>query len=291
MGQVEGIASFIFEPGCRWLLGFALFGDGVHGGGNGFLVAEVVVFDGFEAGVEFVNEGDTGGDIEAEDFCFGEVVEVFDEGAEGVAVCGDDDALAGGDHGGYVLVPEGEEAGDGVFKALGERELGFGEFGIARVVAGIALVGFFEGWWRDVVAAAPDEDLLVAVFCGGFAFVQALESAVMAFVEAPVFFDGDPDKVEFLEDGPERVEGAFEDGGVGDVEREAFVFEEFTGGFGFGAAFIAEFDVGPAGESVFFIPGAFAVADENEFIHGIIANAAKDVYTNGCPELASRASK
>jgi hypothetical protein len=24
----------------------------------------------------------------------------------------------------------------------------------------------------------------------------------------------------------------------------------------------------PAGEAVFFIPGAFAVADENEFVHG-----------------------
>lgn len=113
----------------------------------------------------------------------------------------------------------------------------------------------------------------------------------MAFVEAPVFFNRDPEEVELLKNGPKGVEGTFENGRVGEIESEAFTLEEFPGGFGFGAAFVAELDVGPAGEAVFLIPGAFAVADENEFIHGMIAKGANSVYTNGRPELARRASK
>ena len=252
------------------LLRLALVGDGVHGGGDGFLVAEVIALDGLEVGVEFVDERDAGGDVEFQDLLLGEVVEMFDEGSEGVAVRGDDDALAGLHSGRDFFVPEREEAVDGVLEALGERELILGDAGVAGIVAGPALVGFFQSRWRDVVAAAPNEDLVVAEFRSGLAFVEALERAVVAFVQAPVFFHGNPKLVEFGEDAPEGVERTLEDGDIGDVEREAFLLEEFAGGLGLGAAFVAELDIVPAGEAVFFIPGAFAVADENEFVHGCI---------------------
>ena len=91
----------------------------------------------------------------------------------------------------------------------------------------------------------------------------------MAFVEAPVFFHWDPELVEFCENPPECVESALEQGNVGDIKAETFFFEKLASGFGFGATFVAEFDVVPTGEAVFFVPGAFAVADEYKFIHSV----------------------
>ena len=125
------------------LLGLALGGDGGGGGGDGFLVAQVVVLDGLEVVVEFVDEGDAGGNVEADDLFVGDVVEVLDEGAEAIAVGGDDDALAVLEGGDDRFVPVGEEAGDRVLEAFGEGEFFEGEVGVARVVAGVA--GVVEG--------------------------------------------------------------------------------------------------------------------------------------------------
>ena len=46
------------------LLRLTLVGDGVCGGGDSFLVAEVIALGRLEVGVEFVNEWDAGGDVE-----------------------------------------------------------------------------------------------------------------------------------------------------------------------------------------------------------------------------------
>ena len=166
-------------------------------------------------------------------------------------------------------MPEREKALDGIFEAFGERKLGFGNASIAWIVSRPALVGFFEWGWRNVVTAAPDEDLIVTELGCGFRFIETLEGAVMALVEAPIFFHWDPELIEFRENAPERIESAFKNGNVGNIETETFFFEEFAGGLGFGAAFVAEFDVVPTSEAVFFFPGAFAVADEDKFIHSV----------------------
>ena len=45
-----------------------------------------------------------------------------------------------------------------------------------------------------------------------------------------------------------------------------------TSGLGrFRAALLGEIDVGPAGEAVLLVPGGFAVAEQNEFVHVVIA--------------------
>ena len=182
---------------------------------------------------------------------------------------GNDDAFTGFHCGRDFFVPKREKAIDGVLEALCEGKLGFRDAGVAGIVSGPALVGFFKRGWGNVVTAAPDEDLFVAKLGRCFRFIEALESSIMTLVEAPVFFHWDPELVEFRENAPERVESAFENGNVGYIEAESFFFEEFAGGLGFGAAFVAEFDVVPTSEAVFFIPGAFAVADEDKFIHSV----------------------
>ena len=231
------------------------------------MVAEVVALEWIQGVIQFIDKRDAGRNIELEDLLFGEVVEVFDKGSEAIPMGSDDDTLAGFDGWGDFFVPEGEKAVDRILEALGEWELVFGYAGVAGVVAGPAFVGFLEGGRGDVVAAAPDEDLLVTEFRGGLGFVEALERSVVAFVQSPVLFHWDPELVEFGEDAPEGVEGAFENGDVGDVEGEALAFQELAGSLGFFAALVAEVDIVPTGEKVFLVPSAFAVADENEFVH------------------------
>lgn len=249
------------------LLGLALIGHGVHCSRDGVLVTQVVAFDRLEVVVQFVNQWNAGWNVELEDLLLGEVVEILHKRAEAVAVGGDDHPLAGLHGRGDFFMPEREEALDGVLQALGEGQLRLGDSRIAWVVTGPALIRFLEWWWRNVIAAAPDENLLVAELCGGLGFVEALERAVVAFVETPVLFHGNPDLIELGQDAPERVEGAFQDRHIGDVEGEALLFQKLAGSFRLGAAFVAEFDIVPASEAVFFVPGAFAVADEDKFMH------------------------
>lgn len=237
-------------------------------GPGGLGVAEVAGAYGTELLVEFVEEGDAGGDVELGDGVVGDAIEVLDEGAEAVAVGADEHSPAGSKVGHDGVVPVGEHPCDDVFEAFGGWEEVGGEVGVAGVEARVAFVVGVEGWRRDVVAAAPGEDLVGAVALAGFFFVEALEGAVVALVEPPMAFDGDPVLVHDVEGDVDGLDGAAEEGGVGDVEGEPFFAHEFAGADGFGAAGIAEGHVVPAGESVFEVPGGFAVAKEDEGVHG-----------------------
>ena len=93
-----------------------------------------------------------------------------------------------------------------------------------------------------------------------FGFVETLQSTVVAFVQAPRFFDRKPLLFEAVENGPESADGALQDGCVCDVENESAFFEQASGFAGFFEAFFGEVDVGPPCKSIFFIPSALAVA-------------------------------
>ena len=64
---------------------------------------------------------------------------------------------------------------------------------------------------RDVVAAPPDPDLVLAKFAGGLGLVEALERAVMPLVQPPRVVDGQPHEIEIVEDDPQRPDRPFED--------------------------------------------------------------------------------
>ena len=194
-----------------------------------------------------------------------DVFDVFDEGAEAVAVGGDEEAFAAAEGWGEFVMPAGEDAVEGVVEGFGVGgEVEGGGFGVAGVEAGVCGVVGVEGRWGDVVGSAPDVDLSVAVLGGGFGFVEALECAVVALVEAPASLDGEPGGVEFVEDDPEGVDGALEDGGPGAVELDAGGGESSAGFAGFLDAVVAEVDVDPAGEAVLAVPVALSVAEEDE---------------------------
>ena len=170
-------------------------------------------------------------------------------------------------------MPIGEETLHGVLEAFGARELGGGQVCIARVAGLQARIVFRQWRWRRVVGTTPDQHLLVAEFGGSFSLVEALQRAVVAFVEPPRVLYRNPHPVHFLEYGPQGLDRAAQHRGIGDVEGKAFLFQQLPRGDRLGQAFFGEADIGPAGEAVFLVPGRFAVAKQNDLVHGESLNA------------------
>mmetsp|Transcript_62039 Transcript_62039/g.146951 ORF Transcript_62039/g.146951 Transcript_62039/m.146951 type:complete len:261 (+) Transcript_62039:2422-3204(+) len=248
--------------------GLALGGHGGGGLGGGFGVAEVIALDRLEVGVELVDQRDAVGDVDPDDGVVGDAVEVLDQGPDAVAVGRDQHALAALDGWGNGLVPERQHAGDRVLQAFGQRDVGGVQAAVAAVAAFAARVGRLQGRRRGVVAAAPDQHLLVAVLLGHVGLVQALQRAVVAFVQAPGVAHRQPGAVHLVQAVPQRPDRALEHRGVGDVEVVAGFLQQPAGLLGLLDAGGRQVDVGPAGEAVFQVPGRFAVADQDELVHG-----------------------
>src|SRR6185503_433072 len=131
----------------------------------------------------------------------------------------------------------------------------------------MAWIGSLERRRRDVVAAPPDLDLRVAVLRRRLGLVQALQGAVVTLIETPASLDGNPQKVELVERNPAGAKGALQDRRVGNVEDVALGLQQLARGGRFLAAFVTQVDVGPPGEPVLFVPGAFAVPQEDYLVH------------------------
>src|SRR3546814_9014039 len=111
--------------------------------------------------VEFVDERHAGRNFDLRNLVVGNVVEIFDQGAETVAVGSDEDALALSDLRRDLADEIGLDPRDRVLEALGERDGFRRQHGIAAVCARPAFVVRLERGRRHVEAAAPDEDLLL----------------------------------------------------------------------------------------------------------------------------------
>ncbi len=181
---------------------------------------------------------------------------------------GDDgDLAAPKDLGRNRGAPVRQESRDGVFEALGERQLGFGEAGVARVSPRVAGIASLQGRRRHVIAAPPQKHLLLAELRGRFGFVQPLQRAVMALVQAPGMAHRDPHQVHPLQRKPERLDGAFQHRCIRAIEDEAGLLQHLAGALRFLHAALREVHVGPAGEAVFHVPDRFTVAQQNDFMH------------------------
>ncbi len=112
-------------------------------------------------GRQAVDLGGCGGKLAIEDLVFGELLERHDQGAQRIAVRGDDDVLAGGDFGPDELLIEGNDAG-------------------LRCLSGSRRRG------GDVEAAAPGRDLVFAPAGFRFILVEACELAIVALVQGGV---------------------------------------------------------------------------------------------------------
>ena len=118
--------------------------------------------------------------------------------------------------------------------------------------------------WRNVIAAPPDMNLVVAIFRRGFTLIEALQGTVVAFVQPPVANDRNPHQVHLVLDVPERTNRTLQNGCVSDVEVVAEVPEELSGRDRFRVAFLREIDIVPTRKQVLEIPVTLAVTAENE---------------------------
>jgi len=154
------------------LFRLALIGDSLHGLFDGFGVGQVLALDRAQVCVQIVDQGDARGDVQADDLVVGDVVQVFDQRAQAVAVRRDDDTLAGLDGRRNHVIPVGQDPIHGILQTLGQRHIGRIQILIAAVVAGPAGIVFLQRGRRDVVAAPPDEHLIVAVLGGSLGLLR-----------------------------------------------------------------------------------------------------------------------
>ena len=119
----------------------------------------------------------------------------------------------------------------------------------------------------DVEAAAPDEDLLVAIFLGGLSLVESLEHSVMLLVKPPCLLDGDPVEIHRIEDIVQSLDGSLKVRSVSHFEGETILFQDFTGIKSFLDTFLAQINIGPPCEPVLLVPLALAVTDKYDSLH------------------------
>ena len=102
---------------------------------------------------------------------------------------------------------------------------------------------------------------------GGLGLVEALQSAVVAFVQAPVLQRGDPQQAHLIQDQVQGLVGPFEHAGEPEIKGESVVEEQTPGRPRLLHAFLGQGHVGPSGEAVFGVPLAFPVAYQHDLEH------------------------
>jgi hypothetical protein len=85
-----------------------------------------------------------------------------------------------------------------------------GEFGVAWVLTWAFRVVHCERWRLHVEAAAPFQDLFLAVFLCHIDLVEALQLAVALLVEAPCLVHRQPVHVHHIEDVVECFDSSLE---------------------------------------------------------------------------------
>src|SRR5690606_25960029 len=243
----------------------ALVGNGFSRLADFFLVAKVVVFHRLEVVVQLIYQRHTGGYVQLDDFLVGNAAQVLDQGAQAVAVGDDQDLFAGLDLRLDLCLEIRDEARHCILQAFAQRNIVFVQVTVDAEVAGITLVAALHRRRRNVVAATPDQYLFVTVLGRGLGLVQALQRTLVTLVQAPVADHRNPHQVDLVLDDPQGADGTLEYRGEGDIELETGFLEQLAGFFRLGAALVGQVHIFPAGEAVFLVPQAVAVAHEYQF--------------------------
>ena len=157
---------------------------------------------------------------------------------------------------------------DHVLQALGARDVGRVEVAVAGVAGHVEGVVGGERRGRDVVAAAPELELLGAELLLDDGLVLALQVAVVALVEAPVAADREPGAAGGGQGQLGGPDGPGQDRGVQKAQVEVVDGgQELAAGAGLGLAGGGQVDVDPAGEEVLGVPGGLPVADQDQIEH------------------------
>ena len=206
----------------------------------------------------------SGGNFDGDDPVIRDGEEMFDDGAQGVAVGGDQHVLVGLEPRDDRFIPVGQDAVERGLEAFGVRD---GLPRIARVAGEIPLAAGCQRRGRNVVAASPDQDLGLAMRRRRLGLVQARQAAVVALIQAPVVDDRNISQTGGVEGQGPRARRPLQHRGEHDRRPEACCSDLFAGAPGLGLALSGEVNVNPAGEPVVEIPLALAMAEQDQAGH------------------------
>lgn len=232
----------------------ALSGDGLGPSFSSFGVQVVGGLGGLQVVVQFVHQGDTGGDVQPGDVGVGDVVQLLDQRSQRVTVGADQHGLARQQVGGNVVLPVGQQSVDDDLQRLGLGDdlgvqVGVSSFAVLRV-----LVVRGDRRRRHVERASVGLELFGTVFLHRLRLVSALQVTVVTFVESPRALDGQPRLAGFVEGNVGGLDGTCQQRGVDDVELEVGLLDQFPGSLGFLLALFSQRDVDPTSELVGGVP-------------------------------------
>mmetsp|Transcript_66953 Transcript_66953/g.178311 ORF Transcript_66953/g.178311 Transcript_66953/m.178311 type:complete len:278 (-) Transcript_66953:158-991(-) len=182
--------------------------------------------DGLQVCGKAVHEGRPRGDLQPGDCVVRDVLDVLQDGTDGVPVRGNEDSLPRLQSGSDLCLPEGHHARDGVLEALRHGDVLVLEVRVLCLLARVVLAVLLDGRGRDVEAPAPDLHLLGAVLLHRLLLVEACEAAVHALVQTPTLDHGRMELVALFQGVVERLDRALEDRGVADIKPEALLLDE-----------------------------------------------------------------
>lgn len=133
----------------------------------------------------------------------------------------------------------------------------------------VSLIVEVELGGRDVVTAAPLQNLLIAVLLRSFELVKTLEGTIGALIEAPGLVMRDPKRIHFFRHHVVGLDGSREHRCVSKVEFETILLEQLTCLLCFFHTLRSEVDVVPSSESVFKVPGGLAMTHKDDFVEGL----------------------
>src|SRR3712207_5753856 len=110
---------------------------------------------------------------------------MFHNSTQAVAVSSNDDVVVFLQTWEYFTFPIRHHTGNGVFQRFGAWYVGIGHLSVASVLGSAVGIVFCQWVRGHIEAATPDEHLLIAEFGSGLGLVQALQVAVVLFVQAP----------------------------------------------------------------------------------------------------------
>ena len=121
----------------------------------------------------------------------------------------------------------------------------------------------FAARWRNIIGAAPDMHLLLAPLLAGIILVQAGEIAIVTLIERLVADRLEVRLADLVEDDPERVLGALEYRGEGNIELQPRIRQRLTADLRLLDTELRQVRITPAGEEVLQVPFALAVANKD----------------------------
>mmetsp|Transcript_16485 Transcript_16485/g.23833 ORF Transcript_16485/g.23833 Transcript_16485/m.23833 type:complete len:212 (-) Transcript_16485:121-756(-) len=209
-----------------------------------------------------VHERYSGWNIDLQNCVVGNIIQILDQGSEAVSVGSDQKPLPRFDRRSDLTVPVGKDSFHSVLEALLPGDLIAGNGIILGLLAGIEFM-VFRGWRRwSVVAAAPNENLIIPILGCSIGLVQPLKRAVHSLVQMPVLIYWNPHQVHLLQHDLARLDSALEKRGVGHVELEPLLLQQHSGSLGLALSRLRQRLIDPSTESVLLVPLGFPVSDQ-----------------------------